>query len=330
MTKIMFFGTRDYEKKDALNWGKAHNVEVVTSEEILSADTVDQLEGFDGVTTMQFGKLEDSVYPKLEGYGIKQIAQRTAGFDMYDLDLAKKHGIVISNVPSYSPETIAEYSVSIALQLVRKFPLIEKRVQAHNFKWAAPIMSTPVKNMTVAIIGTGRIGAATGKIYAGFGAKVVGFDAYPNHSLDFLEYKDSVEEAIKDADIISLHVPANKESFHLFDKSMFSKVKKGAILVNVARGAVIDTPALLDAVNECTLSGAAIDTYENEADYFTYDWTGKDVDDPTLLELIRHENILVTPHIAFFSDEAVRNLVEGGLNAALSVIETGKCDTQLN
>ncbi|KAK55847.1 D-lactate dehydrogenase [Staphylococcus lugdunensis] len=330
MTKIMFFGTRDYEKKDALNWGKAHNVEVVTSEEILSADTVDQLEGFDGVTTMQFGKLEDSVYPKLEGYGIKQIAQRTAGFDMYDLDLAKKHGIVISNVPSYSPETIAEYSVSIALQLVRKFPLIEKRVQAHNFKWAAPIMSTPVKNMTVAIIGTGRIGAATGKIYAGFGAKVVGFDAYPDHSLDFLEYKDSVEEAIKDADIISLHVPANKESFHLFDKSMFSKVKKGAILVNAARGAVIDTPALLDAVNDGTLSGAAIDTYENEADYFTYDWTGKDVDDPTLLELIRHENILVTPHIAFFSDEAVRNLVEGGLNAALSVIETGKCDTQLN
>lgn len=330
MTKIMFFGTRDYEKKDALNWGKAHNVEVVTSEEILSADTVDQLEGFDGVTTMQFGKLEDSVYPKLEGYGIKQIAQRTAGFDMYDLDLAKKHGIVISNVPSYSPETIAEYSVSIALQLVRKFPLIEKRVQAHNFKWAAPIMSTPVKNMTVAIIGTGRIGAATGKIYAGFGAKVVGFDAYPDYSLDFLEYKDSVEEAIKDADIISLHVPANKESFHLFDKSMFSKVKKGAILVNAARGAVIDTPALLDAVNDGTLSGAAIDTYENEADYFTYDWTGKDVDDPTLLELIRHENILVTPHIAFFSDEAVRNLVEGGLNAALSVIETGKCDTQLN
>lgn len=102
----MFFGTRDYEKKDALNWGKEHNVEVVTSEEILSEDTVDQLEGFDGVTTMQFGKLSDSVYPKLEKYGIKQIAQRTAGFDMYDLDLAKKHNIVISNVPSYSPKQL--------------------------------------------------------------------------------------------------------------------------------------------------------------------------------------------------------------------------------
>ena len=326
----MFFGTRDYEKKDALNWGKAHNVEVVTSEEILSADTVDQLEGFDGVTTMQFGKLEPEVYPKLESYGIKQIAQRTAGFDMYDLELAKKHGIIISNIPSYSPETIAEYSVSIALQLVRKFPTIEKRVQAHNFTWASPIMSRPVKNMTVAIIGTGRIGAATGKIYAGFGAKVVGYDAYPNHSLSFLEYKETVEDAIKDADIISLHVPANKDSFHLFDNNMFKNVKKGAVLVNAARGAVINTPDLIEAVNNGTLSGAAIDTYENEADYFTYDWTGKEIEDETLLELIKHENILVTPHIAFFSDEAVQNLVEGGLNASLSVINTGTCETRLN
>ena len=109
----MFFGTRDYEKKDALNWGKEHNVEVVTSEEILSEDTVDQLEGFDGVTTMQFGKLSDSVYPKLEKYGIKQIAQRTAGFDMYDLDLAKKHNIDLHEdqtfVDRYIDETHIPY-----------------------------------------------------------------------------------------------------------------------------------------------------------------------------------------------------------------------------
>lgn len=226
MTKIMFFGTRAYEKDMALRWGKKNNIDVTTSKELLSVDTVDQLKDYDGVTTMQFGKLESEVYPKLESYGIKQIAQRTAGFDMYDLELAKKHGIIISNIPSYSPETIAEYSVSIALQLVRKFPTIEKRVQAHNFTWASPIMSRPVKNMTVAIIGTGRIGAATGKIYAGFGAKVVGYDAYPNHSLSFLEYKETVEDAIKDADIISLHVPANKDSFHLFDNNMFKKLKR--------------------------------------------------------------------------------------------------------
>ena len=107
-----------------------------------------------------------------------------------------KHGIVISNIPSYSPETIAEYSVSIALQLVRKFPAIERRVQDHNFT-AAPIMSKPVKNMTVAIIGTGRIETATGKIYAGFGAKVVGYDAYPNDSLDFLSIRIQLKKRLK-------------------------------------------------------------------------------------------------------------------------------------
>ena len=330
MTKIMFFGTRAYEKDMALRWGKKNNIDVTTSTELLSVDTVDQLKDYDGVTTMQFGKLEPEVYPKLESYGIKQIAQRTAGFDMYDLELAKKHEIIISNIPSYSPETIAEYSVSIALQLVRKFPTIEKRVQAHNFTWASPIMSRPVKNMTVAIIGTGRIGAATGKIYASFGARVLGYDAYPNHSLSFLEYKETVEDAIKDADIISLHVPANKDSFHLFDNNMFKNVKKGAVLVNAARGAVINTPDLIEAVNNGTLSGAAIDTYENEANYFTFDCSNQTIDDPILLDLIRNENILVTPHIAFFSDEAVQNLVEGGLNAALSVINTGTCDTRLN
>ena len=111
---------------------------------------------------------------------------------------------------------------------------------------------------------------------------------------------------------------------------MFKNVKKGAVLVNAARGAVINTPDLIEAVNNGTLSGAAIDTYENEADYFTYDWTGKEIEDETLLELIKHENILVTPHIAFFSDEAVRNLVEGGLNAALNVIKTGDTPTRLN
>ncbi|CAL29026.1 D-lactate dehydrogenase [Staphylococcus carnosus] len=330
MTRIKFFGTRDYEKDMALNWAKENDVEVSFSDDFLSYDTLDQLEGFDGVTTMQFGKLEPEAYPKLEEMGIKQIAQRTAGFDMYDLELAKKHGIIVSNVPSYSPETIAEYSVAAALNLVRHFPQIEKRVQDYNFTWKAPIMSKPVKNMTVAIIGTGRIGALTGELFAGFGAKVVGYDLYPNDSLDFLEYKDSIEEAVKDADIVSLHMPATKENHHAFNKEMFDKFKDGAVLVNAARGAMIDTEAMIDAVDSGKLLGAAVDTYEFEMPYFTFDWSGKELENDTFKRLIENEKIQLTPHIAFFSDEAVRNLVEGGLNAALNVINTGDTPTRLN
>ncbi|ATF30274.1 D-lactate dehydrogenase [Staphylococcus simulans] len=330
MTKIKFFGTRDYEKDVALNWAKENDVEVSFSNDFLSYDTLDQLEGFDGVTTMQFGKLEKEAYPKLEALGIKQVAQRTAGFDMYDLELAKKHGIIISNVPSYSPETIAEYSVAAALNLVRRFPRIEKRVQDYDFTWDATIMARPVKDMTVAIIGTGRIGALTGNLFAGFGAKIVGYDLYPNDSLDFLEYKDTIEEAVKDADIVSLHMPGSADNHHIFNKEMFAKFKDGAILVNAARGAVVDTEALIDAVNEGKLTGAAVDTYEFEMPYFTFDFTGKELEDETFKKLIENDRIQLTPHIAFFSDEAVRNLVEGGLNAALNVIKTGDTPTRLN
>lgn len=330
MTKIKFFGTRDYEKDVALNWAKENDVEVSFSNDFLSYDTLDQLEGFDGVTTMQFGKLEKEAYPKLETMGIKQVAQRTAGFDMYDLELAKKHGIIISNVPSYSPETIAEYSVAAALNLVRRFPRIEKRVQDYDFTWDATIMARPVKDMTVAIIGTGRIGALTGNLFAGFGAKIVGYDLYPNDSLDFLEYKDTIEEAVKDADIVSLHMPGSADNHHIFNKEMFAKFKDGAILVNAARGAVVDTEALIDAVNEGKLTGVAVDTYEFEMPYFTFDFTGKELEDETFKKLIENDRIQLTPHIAFFSDEAVRNLVEGGLNAALNVIKTGDTPTRLN
>ncbi|MDU7036835.1 MAG: D-lactate dehydrogenase, partial [Staphylococcus simulans] len=248
----------------------------------------------------------------------------------YDLELAKKHGIIISNVPSYSPETIAEYSVAAALNLVRRFPRIEKRVQDYDFTWDATIMARPVKDMTVAIIGTGRIGALTGNLFAGFGAKIVGYDLYPNDSLDFLEYKDTIEEAVKDADIVSLHMPGSADNHHIFNKEMFAKFKDGAILVNAARGAVVDTEALIDAVNEGKLTGAAVDTYEFEMPYFTFDFTGKELEDETFKKLIENDRIQLTPHIAFFSDEAVRNLVEGGLNAALNVIKTGDTPTRLN
>ena len=144
MTKIMFYGTRDYEKNDALNWGKANNVEVVTTEEILSEDTVDLAKGFDGVTTMQFGKLADSVYPKLEEYGIKQIAQRTLGFDMYDLDLAKNMALSFQMYLVIHQKLFFEYSVSIALQLVRRF-LRLKNVFKNIISNGSPIMSTLLK-----------------------------------------------------------------------------------------------------------------------------------------------------------------------------------------
>lgn len=331
MTKIMMFTVREHEREAAKAWAMEHNVEVTMSEEMLTMDTVEQLKGSDGVTTQQTGKLDERVYERLNQLGIKQIAQRSAGFDMYDLEKASENNIIISNVPSYSPNSIAEYAVTSALQLVRKTHLIDEKVLEKDFRWQKPIMAKEVKSLEVAVIGTGRIGQITAQIFKAFGSKVVGYDLYPNEQAKpFIEYKDSVEEAIKNADIVSIHMPATKDNHHLFNEKLFAKFKDGAVFINTARGSIVDTKALIKALDNGKISGAALDTYENESHYFPKDFRGRDISDPVLAELQKRSDVILTPHIAFYTDMAVKNLVDGGLDAALSVIETGTCETRVN
>ncbi|MBU5466228.1 D-2-hydroxyacid dehydrogenase [Virgibacillus sp. MSJ-26] len=331
MMKIMMFGVRDDERAAAKEWAEKNNVEVTFSTDILTLDTVEQLKGYDGVTTQQSIKFDEGVYERLNELGIKQIAQRSAGFDMYNLEQARKSNIIISNVPSYSPNSIAEYAVTSALQLVRKTHLIDQKVKEQDFRWQKPIMSREVKSLEVAIIGTGRIGQITARIFKAFGCKVVGYDLYPNEQAkEYLEYKDSVEDAVKHADIVSIHMPATDDNYHLFNEDLFGAFKQDAVFVNTARGSIVDTKALLRALDSGKLFGAALDTYENESIYFPKDCRDKEITDPMMIELMERDDVILTPHIAFYTDIAVQNLVEGGLDAALSVIKTGTCETRVN
>ncbi|MGT2932701.1 D-lactate dehydrogenase [Streptococcus catagoni] len=329
--KLKLYNVRGEEAILASQWAEANQIEISLSEEPLTVESVREAQGFDGIANAQIGPLDDGIYPILKEMGIKQIAQRSAGVDMYNLELAKKNDIIISNVPSYSPESIAEFTVTIALNLIRKTELIRENVKNQNFSWSLPIRGRVLGDMTVAIIGTGRIGLATAKIFKGFGCKVLGFDIYQSQAAkEVLEYKDSVEEAIKDADLISLHMPPTEENTHLFNKDMFSQFKKGAILMNMARGALIDTEDLLKALDLGQLDGAGIDTYEFEGPYVPKNFQGEKIEDQAFLDLIRHPKVIYTPHVAYYTDEAVKNLVEGALNACVEVIETGTTLTRVN
>lgn len=331
MTKIIMFGVREDEKGAALAWADRNEVEITFTSEILTPETIEQVKGYDGISIQQTAKLDDSIYEQLSEMGIKQIAQRSAGIDMYDLDKATENNLIISNVPSYSPSSIAEYAVTSALQLVRKTHLIDQRVSNKDFRWEKTIMAKEVKSLEVAIIGTGRIGQIAAKIFQAFGAKVVGFDVYPNEQAkQYLEYKDSVGEAVANADIVSIHMPATKDNYHLFNDTLFNQFKDDAVFINTARGSVVDTEALIKALNSGKLSGAALDTYENESTYFPKDFRDKEISDLILKELMDREDVILTPHIAFYTDIAVMNLVEGGLDAALSVLKTGTCETRVN
>src|SRR5690625_931727 len=331
MMKIMMFGVRDDERDAAKEWAAKNNVEITFSTDILNLDTVEQLKGYDGVTTQQTIKFDDGVYERLNELGIKQIAQRSAGFDMYNLEQARKSNIIISNVPSYSPNSIAEYAVTSALQLIRKTHLIEQNVNKRDFRWQKEIMAKEIKSLEIAIIGTGQIGQITAQIFNAFGAKVVGYDLYPNEDVrHYIDYKESIEEVVTNADIVSIHMPATKDNYHLFDESLFNRFKDDAVFINTARGSIVDTKALINALDSDKISGAALDTYENESTYIPKDFRSTDIQDPILIELLSRNDVIFTPHIAFYTSTAVKNLVEGGLDAALSVITTGSCDTRVN
>lgn len=331
MYKFIVFNVREEERELTLDWAKRNNVEVTMAEGQLSMDNIHMVEGFDGLSTSQNTKLEPEMYSILKGYGIKQIAQRSAGFDYYDLDLATENGLIITNVPSYSPESIAEFSVTSALSLIRKLRVIEEKTRQHDFRWQPQIRAGLLKEMTVGVVGTGHIGRKSAELFSAFGAKVLAFDVYQNEEAkQYVTYVDSVEELVSMSDVVSLHVPATKDNHHQFNAEMFRKFKPNAYFINAARGSVVDTKALIEALNQGHLAGAALDTYENESPFIPKDFSNQTIEDELFLEVLNHDKILFTPHIAHYTDVSVRNIMEFALTSVLEILETGTTANRVN
>lgn len=331
MYKIAVFNVREEEIPYIDEWIVDKDVEVGNIDGQLSMDNIHMVEGYDGISTLQNTKVTAEMYPILKGYGIKQIAQRTAGFDNYDLEIASANDIIISNVPSYSPESIAEFSLTAALMIVRKMRMIEAQTDKQDFRWIPPIRAKLVQEMTIGIIGTGLIGRKTAALYKGFGAHVIGYDLYPNdEAKTLLEYRDSIEDIIQEADIVSLHIPATEDNYHQFDLELFKKFKKGAVFINAARGSIVDTEALIHVLDEGWLAGAALDTYENESIYVPEDFRNVKIEDELFVKVLNHDKILYTPHIAYYTDVSVRNMMVTSLDSTLEVLETGTTVNKVN
>ncbi len=327
--KLIMFHADGMQMDIAKNWAKKNQVEITFIPELLSMYNIDCVKGYDGLINSQAaGTIDERIYPTLHAFGIKQIALVSAGYDLYNLDLASKNDLLITNVPSYSPESIAEYTVLTALNLVRKNQVIIKNVENGDYRWSPSICGGVLARKKVAVIGVGRIGKIVAKLFYGFGCQVIGYSPKQDDEIKgIITYTDTLEEAIQDADIVTLHMPASKENTHLFDIDMFRQFKRGAIFLNMARGSIVDTKGLLQALDEGILYGVGIDTYENEQVVVQH--TGV-VEDAVFNNLIQRDNVMYSPHIAYFTDEAIRNMVEGALNACVEVIKTGTSKYRVN
>ncbi|MCF1684761.1 D-2-hydroxyacid dehydrogenase [Tetragenococcus halophilus] len=331
MTKIISFDVNEERMPFIKEWSKRNNVEVTTSSESLTLDNVDLVEGYDGVTIAQVGDFDSKIFPELKKRGIKQLAQRTAGFDNFDLEEATKNNILVSNAHSYSPESIAEFSLLLGLQLIRKSHLLDEKVAEQDFRWIPELRGRIIKDKTVAILGVGNIGLTVAKLYKAFGANVIGYDPYPKDNVsNILTYSSSIEEAVQQADIISIHMPAFKDNYHLFDEKMFQLMKNDAHLINAGRGSLVDTKALIKALNNNELASAALDVYENEAAYVPGDHREQVIEDEVLKQVLAHPKIDYYHHCAYYTDDSIKNMTWIALDATLEVIRKGDTKYRVN
>lgn len=247
---------------------------------------------------------------------LKLIATRSTGFNHIDLDYCKKRNIVVSNVPRYGETTVAEYAFGLLLALARKI-IQGRNGMAHNHVEISNYMGFDLQGKTIGIIGTGSIGRHMIKLAQGFGMKVLAYDPYPNPELKDL-YVPTLEDIYKNSDIISLHVPSTPQNYHMLNHDAFDMMKKGVIIINTARGDLIDTQALYRALRQGIVGGAGLDVLENE-DFLLHDEvlaSPRDTDSDMLLDsamnlkLLQFRNVIATPHIAFNSIDAINRINE--------------------
>jgi D-lactate dehydrogenase len=319
--KIVSYSIREDEMPALQNWQKEHpEVEVQIEKELLTPESAKKAQGADGVVVYQQKPYTRETLQALHDAGINKMSLRNVGTDNIDMDAAKELNFQITNVPVYSPNAIAEHAVWLMGRLLRREPEYSAKIAKHDLRWA-PEIGQEMRMQTVGVIGTGHIGQVLINIVRGFGAKVVCYDIYQNEKLKSEGlYVDSLDELYKQADIITLHVPSVKENIHMINDDSISKMKDGVIIINASRGDLIDTDALIRGLDSGKIKAAGLDVYEKEVGVFNENWEGKQFPDARLENLLNRKNVIVTPHTAFYTETAVKNMIEIAHNSNVQLI----------
>ncbi|API88576.1 hypothetical protein BKP56_04350 [Marinilactibacillus sp. 15R] len=329
--KLLVFSVREDERPAIKAWEERNGIEVTQVTVPLTLENIEQVNGYDGICIQQrIDIIEERIYEKLKEFGIKQISLRTAGYDIIDLEFAKKYQLKVTNVPAYSPTSVAELVVMQALRLIRNNPIVEDNMSRGDFRWGGMI-AKEINTLTVGIIGAGKIGGTAARLFKALGAHVIGYDPVQIEDLkDTLTYMNSQKEVLEKADIVSLHVPLDGKTKHLIDAEALKLMKPDAYLINAARGPVIDVEAMIQALEKKAIAGAALDTLPNEQYFFNHDLSGKELPGKNLEKLMHMNNVLITPHIGFYTTVAVQNMVDSALGSARDIIQTGKSENEVS
>lgn len=313
--KIAFFGTKEYDRLFFSELSKdkgegTYNVDIEYFNSRLTIESVGLSKGFDGVCIFVNDEAPRPVIEKLAENGIKLILLRCAGFNNVDLDACKEHGITVLRVPAYSPYAVAEHAMAIIQDANRRITKGVNKVKENNFSLNG-LLGLDLHNKVAGIMGTGRIGQIMAKICRGYGMTVLGWDAYPNKSLEeqgILTYVTK-EELLRKSDLISLHAPlimGEGGTYHLIDDKEIEMMKNGVMLVNTSRGGLVNVDALIRGLRANKFHAVALDVYEGEDSNVYTDHSDDMMQNSVAARLVTFPNLILTSHQAFFTREALQ------------------------
>ncbi len=327
--RIAFFDAKPYDKPSFDRYGQEHGITFKYFETKLNEDTVDLAGGFDGVCAFVNDTVNAAVIDRLVSLGITTVAMRCAGYN--NVDMRHAYGRVhVVRVPAYSPYAVAEHAMAMLLTSIRRIHKAYIRSRDFNFS-LSNLTGFDLHGKTVGVIGTGRIGRVFIDICRGFGMKVLAYDKFPYEGLDngdTIRYVD-LPELFQNSDIISLHCPLTEDTYHLIDADSLAQCKRGVVIVNTSRGALVDAEALLEGIKSRHVGAACLDVYEEEGDLFFEDKSGHILDDDTLARLISMPNVIVTSHQAFLTEEALENIAETTVQNILALRDNGQCENEV-
>lgn len=327
--KIAFFDTKPYDKASFDRFASENDIKFKYFETKLCEDTVDLVKGCDGVCVFVNDTVNREVIDGLLSFGIKFIALRCAGFNNVDLKYACGK-IKLVRVPAYSPYAVAEHTMALLLTSIRRIHKAYIRTRDFNFSLSG-MTGFDLHGKTVGVIGTGRIGRAFIDICRGFGMRVLAYDKFEAPGLDngdTIKYTD-LETLFANSDIISLHCPLTEDTNHIIDEKSLEKCKRGVVILNTSRGALVDAEALLAGIKSRKVGAACLDVYEEESDLFFEDFSGHIMEDDTLARLISMPNVIVTSHQAFLTEEALSNIAETTVQNIIELTQNGYCKNEL-
>ena len=313
--KMFVFSMRTFDELPCFEkYCPQYGIEYDYTTETPCMDNLELAKGYDVVNVITT-VFDQPMLKKLHDMGVKCIATRTIGYDHIDVDYAKSLGMGVIHI-SYSPNSVADYAIMMMLMGLRRMPHIMERASIQDYTLKGKI-GRELPDCTVGVIGTGRIGRTVIRHLSGFGCKMLAYDLYENEEVkQYAEYTD-LDTLLKNSDVITLHAPATDDNYHMIDAAAIEKMKQDVVIINCARGALMDTDALIDGIESGKVGFAGLDVVEHESGLYYFNRMGEPLHNPRLAILRSYSNVLVSPHTAFYTEEAVANMAENSIIGAM-------------